>query len=421
VRQGLVLLVAIVTACASASPPPGGPEDKAPPQLLKATPDTNAVNVTDKHASFYFDETVNDRGTGAQEIDPHFLVSPSDGLPHVEWHRSRIDVSPRHGFKPNTAYSITMLPGLTDLRNNVMKSGFKLVFSTGPTIPPYRIKGVIFDWIAERPATQAYLEAVSADSVVYLAESDTTGFFEIGPLTPGTYLLRGFIDANANRILDRAEPFDTVHVTVPQPAQLVELLAAPRDTLAARISTVEVTDSLTLKVTFDHPVDPTKPMTAEMFRLVAADSSVIPIAAVLNPQQQRRADSVAQVRAADSLRRADSLAGKPVVAVTPPAAPAPGAKAPPPAPLKPSRPAPYTAVTIKVGKALIPNKEYRIGVSNVYSLGARTQPSERRFTTPKPPPPPPPPKDSTAAKAAARDTTVKPPATPPVSRPPHRR
>jgi hypothetical protein len=203
----------------------------------------------------------------------------------------------------------------------------------------------------------------------------------------------------------------------------VELLAVPRDTLAARISTVEVTDSLTLKVTFDHPVDPMKPMTSDMFRLVAADSSVIPIAAVLNPQQQRRADSVAQVRVADSLRRADSLAGKPVTPVTPPVAvaPAPGAKPAPPAPIKPSRPAPYTAVTIKVGKALIPNKEYRLSVNGIYSLGARTQPSERRFTTPKPPPPPPPPKDSTAAKAAARDTTVKPPTTPPVSRPPNHR
>lgn len=421
-RQGVIVLLALAAACASAAPPPGGPEDKAPPQLLRATPDTNAVNVHEKHASFFFDETINDRGSGAQEIDPHFLVSPSDGLPHVEWHRSRIDVSPRHGFRPNTAYTITLLPGLTDLRSNSMKTGATIIFSTGPTIPPYRIKGIVFDWIAERPAPQAYMEAVSQDSTVYVAEADTAGHFEIGPLSQGTYLVRGIIDPNANRILDRNEPFDTVRVSVPQSSQLVELLAVPRDTLAVRLSTVEMSDSVTLKVTLDRPVDPARPLTAALFHLTAADSSVIPISAVLTPLQERRADSVARQLSLDSLRRADSIAGKPVVPVTAPPAPAPvrNARPAPLPPPKPSRPAPFSSVSIKLGKPLAPNREYHLSVSGLYSLGERTQPSERRFTTPKPVPPPPVSKDSAAAKPAARDSAAAvPPARPPV-KPPNR-
>ena len=286
-RQGLIFLVIVLTACASASPPPGGPEDKAPPQLIRVTPDTNSVNFHDKHASFYFDETINDRGTGAQEIDPHFLVSPSDGTPIVSWHRSRIDIHPRKGFKANTAYTITMLPGLTDLQNNVMKTGATLVFSTGPTMPKERIRGIIFDWIAERPAASAYVEAMSQDSTLYITQADTGGRFSLGPLSPGTYVVTGIMDANTNRQLDRNESYDSVRVTVPQTAALVELLAAPRDTLPVAIQTVAVGDSVTLRVTLDRAANPEVPLTPGTFRLVAADSSVVPILAVLSPSQER--------------------------------------------------------------------------------------------------------------------------------------
>lgn len=207
-RKGLITLVVVLTACASASPPPGGPEDKAPPKLVHVTPDTNAVNVHDENASFQFDETINDRGTGDQEIDNFFLVSPSDGKARVYWHRSRIDVRPRRGFRPNTAYTVTMLPGLSDLRNNKMKTGATVVFSTGPTIPTGKITGIAFDWASEKPAAKAYMEAISPDSVVFLAQADTLGRFTIGPLGPGSYLVRAIIDANNNRVLDRNELYD---------------------------------------------------------------------------------------------------------------------------------------------------------------------------------------------------------------------
>ncbi|MDB4890369.1 MAG: hypothetical protein JWL61_2224 [Gemmatimonadetes bacterium] len=403
-RQGLILLFALSAACASAAPPPGGPEDKAPPQLVRVSPDTSSVNFKDKNASFYFDETINDRGSGAQEIDPHFLVSPSDGLPRVEWHRSRIDIRPRHGFKANTAYTITLLPGLTDLQNNTMKTGATLVFSTGPTIPVDRIRGIIFDWIAERPAANAYIEARSQDSTVYLAQADTAGRFTVGPLNPGAYVVTGVIDANANRALDRNESYDSVRVTVPQSAALVELLAAPRDTLPVGISTVAVSDSVTLKVTLDRAAEPTALLAPSNFRLIGSDSNVVPIVAVLSPLAERMADSVARKVTADSTRRADSLAGK----VLPPIAPPDTARGrvAPEAP-KPSRPTPFTSVTLKLAKQLLPNADYRLSATGLVSLTGRTRQSERRFTTPRPAPPPTTPKDSVAKR----------PATPPASRP----
>src|SRR5204863_70879 len=84
-----------------------------------------------------------------------------------------LDVRPRHGFRPNTAYSVTLLPGLADVKGNQMKEGAVTVFSTGATLPRFGVLGTIFDWAAERPAVGALVEAISRpDSVLYIAAAD---------------------------------------------------------------------------------------------------------------------------------------------------------------------------------------------------------------------------------------------------------
>ncbi len=385
-RLGLIAPIVTFGAllgCASASPPPGGPEDHAPPRLVRVTPDTNAVNVRDRDARFYFDETINDRGSGGQEVGNFFLVSPSDGEPEVNWHRSRIDVRPRNGFRPNTTYSVTLLPGLSDLRGNTMRSGATVVFSTGSTLQKDRIDGVTFDWVAERPAPRAFLQAITPDSVTYLAQSDSVGHFTLGPLPPGSYLVRGFIDQNGNRALDRSEAYDTARVVVPRSTP-VELLLVQRDTLPARITSITPVDSQSLRVTFDRHLDPAQRLAPSDFRLVASDSSAVPITSVLDPREEQRLQHAAQQATADSIRRVDSLAGKPLPPPrpeTPAARPAPGTRA------TPSVPPPFSSVLLKLAKPLAPNAMYRLSVSNARSLSGRTQPSERTFTTPRAAPP----------------------------------
>ena len=405
-RRGLtaLLILAGTLACASASPPPGGAEDLQPPRLLDVTPDSNAVNVRDRNVVFQFDETINDRGSGAQEIDNYFLVSPSDGNPRVSWHRSRIEVRPREGFRENTAYTVTLLPGLRDLRGNATRAGASVVFSTGPTIPPHRIDGTTFDWVAERPAARALIQAVTPDSVVYLSQSDSAGRFSVGPLPPGRYLVRAIADANGNRALDRSEAYDTAQVVAPQTTPL-ELRLAPRDTLPARIASVTVVDSTSLRVTFDRLLDPEQPPPATAFRLVGPDSAQVTVVAALAPRAELAANQARDQARADSLRRADSLAGRPLaprVATPPQRVPAAGSV--------PSVPAPFTAVLLRLGRPLAPSATYRLGVTAARSLSGREQPSERTFTTPRPAPAPP-------ADSARRAAPPRAPATTP-ARPP---
>jgi hypothetical protein len=376
VRRRLIAVSVFVAACASAGPPPGGPEDRTPPQLVRVTPDTNAVNVTAREVVFVFDETINDRGTDAQDVANMFLVSPSDGAPRVDYHRSRIEVRPRHGFRPNTAYTITLLPGLSDLRSNTMKAGTTVVFSTGPTIPTARITGIAFDWVAGQPAARALIEATTPDSVVYLAQADSTGRFSVGPLNPGSYLVRATIDQNNNHRADRGESWDSLRVSAPSGAP-IELLAASRDTLPARLGSVSVADSVTLRLTFDRLLDPTQQFALTGFRVAGADSVPIGLTAVRTPAQEAELALTRQRQTADSVRRADSLAGRPRPPVQPPA---PSAQDSLP---KPSRAAPFTSLSLVLARPLAPSTSYRVRVTTVRALNGLTTESERQFTTPR--------------------------------------
>jgi hypothetical protein len=265
-----------------------------------------------------------------------------------------------------------------------MRDGASVVFSTGPTIPTGRITGTAFDWVAERPAARALIQGVTPDSVLYLAQSDSAGRFTLGPLPPGSYLVRAIIDQNGNRALDRNEAFDTARVEVPQRTPL-ELLTVQRDTLPPRILSVTPTDSVSLRVTFDRFLDPAQPPAVDAFRLAAADSSTIPVTRVLTPREEQKETQTRAQATADSLRRVDSLAGK----VLPPRRPAAvPASAAPAGPARPTVPPPYTAVLLRLGQPLTPCSSYRLSVSRARGLSSRSQGSERTFTTPKPAPQP---------------------------------
>ena len=391
---GLVL----VAGCASAGAPPGGAERHAPPEIVSISPDSGQTNVGVKVVEFRFDEVVSDRpsGSGATLLDQLFLISPRDGGPDVSWHRSRITVRPKKGFRANTAYRITMLPGLVDLRGNSRKDSRTIVFSTGPTFPPFNIHGRVFDWAAQRPAIGAYIEAVSrADTtIVYVTATDSVGFFEAGPLPAGEYTVRGLIDQNANRILDRNEKWDTVSVPVQTRSPIVELDAIERDTTPAFFENVVALDSLTLRLTFDKPLDPGIQLQPAIFRVQRADSSELQIVRV---QWQSAYDQARQAQTADSLKRADTTTRAQPAVPVPPVVPTGGRGAAAPA-LKPQNPPPEKGIVLTLAPTtpVLPTLRYMVTSRAARNLLGKSSVITRGITISKP---------------AVRDTTTKRPAT----------
>jgi hypothetical protein len=351
----------VLAACASPGMPPGGPPDVAAPQILAIAPDSGRVGVTPREVVFRFDEVVNERPQSVTNLADLFLISPRDGAPRVSWNRDEIAVRPRGDWRPNTAYTVTMMGGLTDIRGNVRNAGASTFFSTGPTVPRTRITGHVFDWVAGAPAAGALLEAyVPPDSVrAYIAVSDSSGRFALEHLPPGRYVVRGIIDRNKNRGIDASEPWDSATITLSD-STVVELLAFARDTIAPRIRDVNIVDSLSIRVSFDRPVDPTQQLTAANFSVIGRDSVAVALAGVL-----AGADTAATPRTDTTARpaRADTLARpRPVM----------------------SRPRPFSEVVLRFVQPLAPAASYRIRAIGLRGLLGHVTNSERSYTTPGP-------------------------------------
>ena len=434
----LTAALALLAACASPGIPPGGPEDKLPPKLLQVVPDSGAVGTLPRAVVFRFDEVVNERPAAAPRLEDMFLVSPRGRGLDVEWNREEVWLRPLGGWRKDLIYTVTMLPGMADLRGNILKSGRTVVFATGNAIPDTRLTGALFDWVRGTPAPQTIVEAVDRrdTTIQYIALTDSSGRFSFRHLPAGAYLARASVAATSSigggggaslRGFDRRRAWDSVAVTLSDSAQ-VELLAFAHDTLGPRIAALTVRDSVTLKLTLDQPIPASQPLSRDQFALLTKDSTPVFIDSIFTALafaewEKKAADSLAAARARrDSTARLDSQPRRDTArAATPPTSeaprgvrqPAPGVTAPrlpgaprpapvvavPPArpdsstdsrtdslrrvPSKPSKPSPITEFVLRLGSPLAPQSQFRLRVTDVKGLLGASRPSDRAFSTPK--------------------------------------
>ena len=304
--------VACVTGCASPGAPPGGPPDRTAPVIVKVTPDSGATGVKGKNVTVEFNEVVSERPRGGADLAAILVLSPSDGPARVDWHRDAVTVRPRKGFRANTAYSLTIMPGLSDLSGNATKTARTLVFSTGPSIPHGRIQGAVFDWTTIRPAVGALIDArIGADTTFrWIARTDSTGRYTLPFLPTGAYVLRAHLDANSNGRIEPRELWDTLTVTLADSLR-VDLYAFTHDTLGARVVGVDVKDSVTLRLTFDRPLALDGAPQPEQVEVRRADSSRVRVRSVGRAAQFDSLNRVREAATRDSAQRADtSVAGK---------------------------------------------------------------------------------------------------------------
>jgi hypothetical protein len=375
----LIAAVVFALSCASPGMPPGGPPDKAAPQIIAITPDSGSVGVKPKEVLFRFDEVVAERPASVTTLGDLFLISPRDGVPEASWHRDAIAVKPGHGWRPNTPYTVIMMRGLADIRGNVRNTGATTFFSTGPTIPRTRIAGQVFDWVSGASAVGALVESfVPADSIhPYVALVDSGGAFVLEHVPSARYTVRAYIDRNKNLSIDPSEPWDSATVNLADTAHM-ELLLFVHDTMPPRLSDVAAVDSATLRLTFDKPMDPAQTLTTANFAVVGPDSVPAPIASAA----PERKDTTAKVAVPPPTRsgvnpRPDTTAApKPVM----------------------SRPTAVSAVIVKLQRPLTAKLVYRVHAIGIRGLLGATGNSDRPFTAPAPPPPPTPKPTAVPAK-----------------------
>ena len=313
----------VLAGCARVQAPPGGPPDQAPPQLIGTSPESLAVLPAWKgEVEFRFDEVVSEGsnpnfGLGTGDLEKLIVLSPSLAVPEVRWHRNRITVRPREGWRSNTVYRVELLLGVADLTGNRSKAGGVVTFTTGAPLPVRVLRGRVVDWTTQRPLPRGLVEAVLLpDSLPYRTTADSTGRFRLGPLPAGTYLVYGAQDQNNDLRVDPVrEPFDTLRVDAGRDS-VGELWVFRHDTTAARLQTVTPVDSLGLVLTFSQQLNPYQalpPDSVELRRL--PDSVRVPVAAIVTKERYdslypvlRSVDTTAAGRARADSVRADSVA-----------------------------------------------------------------------------------------------------------------
>ena len=94
----------------------------------------------------------------------------------------------------------------------------------------------------------------------------------------------GVLDQNATRRRDPREGFDTSRVTVSDTAQ-VELYAFTHDTVGPRVRSVDLLDSVSVRLNFDRPLDPTQEVDTSLVHVAPLpdSSQTVALLRVLTP------------------------------------------------------------------------------------------------------------------------------------------
>lgn len=295
----------LFASCARQSAPPGGPPDARPPVVIRTTPEALAeVPDFTGPVRFEFDERISEQG-GAGPLDEAVTVSPRTGEVRVGHGRRSLSVELGGGFRPGIVYRVTLLPVVRDMFGNTLQDPFELVFSTGGEPDETAVAGEVWDRVTGRGVEGYSLNAVSEDSLVYVAASSEGGIYAFRYLPAGSYGVTAFDDQNRDGEpgpnetrgsfqLDVA-PGDTLFVDVP--------VVAP-DTSSAVLLGAEVMDSMTLALRFDDYVDPGNALDDVSVSIVGESGESLAVRRTFHAFEWiQHVDSVT-----DSLARADSIA-----------------------------------------------------------------------------------------------------------------
>ena len=245
------------SGCANQGTPPGGPEDRRPPVVVRTDPEPFAV-VEDlsRPIRFYFDERISE-AVAAGALRDAVTVSPRGGEVEVGHDSRALDVRVAGGLRAGVVYRVTLLAVVRDLFGNQMQDPFELVFSTGAEPTPTTVAGEVWDRITGQGVRDALVHAVGADSLVHVARTDAQGIFALRYLPAGPLVVTGFEDANRDGEVGAREVKGSVFTSVePADTILVDVPVLPPDTTPAVLGRATALDSITVVLEFDDYLDP---------------------------------------------------------------------------------------------------------------------------------------------------------------------
>ncbi len=205
----VIIIAAVVAACASMGRPEGGPRDEDPPVFVKSRPAPGALNVKSDRIIIEFNENV--------EVDDPLnkvVISPAQKTPaKITGVGHRVTVALQDTLLPNTTYTIDFTDAIKDLNEGNQLDGFAFDFSTGPVLDSLCISGMVFAAENLEPAqsmlvgVHSNLSDTALTKVPFdrITRTNQLGQFTIRNLKPGQYRVFAINDVNRDNKWDRTE------------------------------------------------------------------------------------------------------------------------------------------------------------------------------------------------------------------------
>ena len=204
-----LLFILILSGCAKKGFPPGGLEDKFPPEIVETKPLVGALNVDPKSKiEVKFNEWVK-----PESVLDAVYISPFPGdKVKIKVSGKKLKIKLPDPMLPNRTYVITLGTAIRDYRNNALKETFTLAFSTGPVLDQGEIEGQVFSDMPTRGLSiWAYQMEKGQDpnptenSPDYASQCNEAGAFRMTHLSPGRYRLLAVRDRMADRLYNPVE------------------------------------------------------------------------------------------------------------------------------------------------------------------------------------------------------------------------
>ncbi len=182
--MGFLLFV----SCAAIMPPPGGPKDETPPELVKVTPSDGTTYFKGGKVELLFSEYL-DENSFERAITILPLLSQK---PEIIFKGNRLIIYFPDSLSLNQTYIISISRDLSDEHKVKLSQGIQVAFSTGPQIDKGLISGLV-DY--EKDASLNLWKIQNGnDSLAfykripdYVIDASSEGFYEFKFLSPGQY------------------------------------------------------------------------------------------------------------------------------------------------------------------------------------------------------------------------------------------
>ncbi|WP_276498396.1 Ig-like domain-containing domain [Pontibacter litorisediminis] len=198
-----------MVACATQSPPQGGPRDETPPKLLNSSPKDQQLNVDTRTVVLEFDEEVQQN-----TLNKELLITPNINNPYkVIPNRNTLTLEFEKPLRDSTTYTFNFRNGITDITEKNKAQGLKLSFSTGSFIDSSRVSGTVVNLMKQTPEKEALVLLYQAEDTLsvrknrpyYLTSTDAQGRFELENVKEGNYRMYALVDKNNNSYYDTEE------------------------------------------------------------------------------------------------------------------------------------------------------------------------------------------------------------------------